>query len=406
MSAAVPNGAGRAEPGRGLNVAFVVQRYGADVTGGSESLARAVAERLASTHRITVLTTCARDYVTWRNELPEGTERVGGVEVVRFRVEEERDLDAFNRYSEPLYRRACTRDEELDWLRRQGPYVPGLVHHLESVRSAFDAVVFFTYLYYPTFWGLKAASERAVLVPTTHDEPPLRFSIYQEVFALPRAFGFLTTPEEELVRARFPLGDRPSAVVGIGVDEPGRPDVDSFRIRHDVHNPYVLYAGRIDAGKGCDEMLAFYACYRRACRGAAELLLIGTLAMDAPRAPGVRYLGYLGEREKAAAMAGARAILCPSPYESLSIVLLEAFALGTPGLVTARSAVLKDHCLRSNGGLWYADADEFAEALDLLVSEAPVRQALGGSGRQYVREHYRWEAVLARYQELLDAVAP
>jgi glycosyltransferase involved in cell wall biosynthesis len=390
---------------RSLDVAFVIQRYGPDVTGGSESLARAVAERLAAHHRITVLTTCARDYVTWRNELPEGTERIGGVEVLRFPVEEERDLEAFNRHSEPLYRRERTREEELDWLRRQGPYVPRLVRHLESIRDRYDAVVFFTYLYYPTYWGLKTAPERSVLVPTTHDEPPLRFSIYADVFARPRAFGFLTPAEEALVRSRFPLGDRPALVTGIGVGEPGAPDVDSFRIRHDVHNPYVLYAGRIDAGKGCDEMLAFYARYRRACRGAADLILIGNLAMEPLRVPGVRYLGYLSEEEKTAAMAGARVIVCPSPYESLSIVLLEAFAHGTPGLVSARSAVLKDHCLRSNGGLWYGDADEFVEALDLLVGSAELRRALGASGREYVARHYRWEAVLARYQALLDAVA-
>jgi len=388
-----------------LRVAFVVQRYGAGVTGGSESLARAVAERLAGELDATVLTTCARDYVTWRNELPEGAERTGGVEVVRFRVEEERDLAAFNAHSEPLYRRRCTRDEELEWLRRQGPYVPALVRHLETSRGAYDAVVFFTYLYYPTYWGLKAAPERSVLVPTTHDEPPLRFSIYGEVFSAPRAIAFLTPPEEALVRSRFRLGDVPTAVAGIGVDVPEPPDVESFRIRHDVHAPYVLYAGRIDAGKGCDDMLASYGRYRRDCRGAAELLLIGKLAMETPRVPGVRYLGYLGEGDKAAAMAGARAIVCPSSYESLSIVLLEGFALGTPGLATARSAVLKDHCLRSNAGLFYADPDEFVEALDLLVSHGGVRQALGESGRRYVAETCRWDVVLARYRELIEAAA-
>jgi glycosyltransferase involved in cell wall biosynthesis len=228
----------------------------------------------------------------------------------------------------------------------------------------------------------------------------LRFSIYQDVCARARAFGFLTPAEEALVRSRFAL-DRPAVVAGIGVDEPGAGDVGSFRIRHDVHNPYVLYAGRIDAGKGCDEMLAFYARYRQTCRGAADLLLIGTLAMEAPRVLGVRYLGYLSDAE----MAGARVIVCPSPYESLSIVLLEAFARGTPGLVTGRSAVLKEHCLRSNGGLWYGDADEFVEALDLLVNEAAMRQALDDSGREYLARNYRWDAVLARYQSLLEAVA-
>jgi glycosyltransferase involved in cell wall biosynthesis len=283
--------------------------------------------------------------------------------------------------------------------------VPALVRHLEEARDAYDAVVFFTYLYYPTYWGLKAAPERSVLIPTTHDEPPLRFSIYDEVFAAARAIAFLTPPEEALVRSRFRLGDVPTAVAGIGVDVPDAPDVETFRIRHDVHNPYVLYAGRIDAGKGCDAMLAAYARYRRDCRGAAELILIGKLAMETPRLPGVRYLGFLGEREKAAAMAGARAILCPSAYESLSIVLLEGLALGTPGLVTARSAVLKDHCLRSNAGLFYADEDEFVEALDLVVSHAGVRRALGEAGRRYVAETCRWEVVLGRYRRLIEAVA-
>ena len=386
-------------------LAVVVQRYGPDVTGGSESLARAVAERLAAEYRVTVLTTCARDYVTWRNELPEGAERRGEVEVRRFPVEEERDLEAFNRFSDTLYDRPHRREDELDWLRRQGPYVPALVRELEASRDRFHAVVFFTYLYYPTFWGLKAAPARSVLVPTTHDEPPLRFEVYREMFALPRAFAFLTPPEEALVRSRFALGERPARVAGIGVEAPAAPDVPAFRRRYGVAGRYLLYAGRIDAGKGCAEMVDFYARYRAEDPGAPELLLIGNLAMPMPATPGVRYLGYLAESEKAAALAGADVVLCPSPYESLSIVLLEAFALGVPGLVNARSAVLKDHCRRANGGLYYESTDEFVEALRLLVQHEALRRALGENGRRYVRESYRWDVVLARYRELIEAAA-
>jgi glycosyltransferase involved in cell wall biosynthesis len=387
-------------------VAFVIQRYGPDVTGGSESLARAVAERLASEYHITVLTSCARDYVTWRNELPEGRESLSGVEILRFPVEEERDLDAFNRFADPLYAREPTAPEEQEFLRRQGPFVPRLVKYLEENRDVFQAVVFFTYLYYPTYWGLRAVPERAVLVPTAHDEPPLRFRIYDEVFTTPRAIGFLTGPEEELVRSRFRLRAETTAVAGIGVSTPESPDVEGFRIRHDLQSPYVLYAGRIDAGKGCAEMIAHYDRYRRSCRGAADLVLIGKLAMPEPRSPGVGYLGFLSEDEKAAALAGARAVVCSSPYESLSIVLLEGLSLGTPALVNARSAVLVDHCRRSNAGLWYADAEEFVEALDLLVREPRLRQAMGEHGRDYVRQHYSWPAVLARYRSLIESVRP
>jgi len=387
------------------DIAIVVQRYGADVTGGSESLARAIAERLASPSRVTVFTTCARDYVTWRNELPEGTSRVGGVEVRRFRVEEERDLDAFNRFSEPLYRGPRSLEVERDWLRRQGPYSPRLVDALQNSQTDFAAILFFPYLYYPTYWGLKVAPERSILVPTAHDEPPLRFALYREVFAAPRAFAFCSAPEEQLVRSRFPIEGRSSAVAGIGVEVGPDPDVERFRIRYDTRGPYALYAGRIDAGKGCGEMLGHYMRYRGKCRGGAELVLLGKLAMPEPHVPGVRYLGFLPEEDKMAAMAGARAIVCPSAYESLSIVLLEGLAHGTPGLVSARSPVLRDHVVRARAGLFYSDADEFVEALDLIVHEESLRSALGENGRRYVRENYRWDVVIEKYRNLIDAVA-
>ena len=386
-------------------VAFVVQRYGEGITGGSESLARAIAERLASDYAISVFTSCARDYVSWRNELPAGETRSNGVRVRRFPVEEERDLAAFNAFAEPLYRRETSAAEEAEFLRRQGPHVPGLVAALAAERERFAAVVFFTYLYYPTCEGLRVAAERSALVPTTHDEPPLRFALYREAFGRARAFGFLTPAEGALVRERFVIGERPTFLVGMGVEPPPPPDVDDFRSRHGLAGPYLLYAGRIDAGKGCAEMLAHHARYRHEREGAAELVLIGRLAMEEPRQDGVRYLGFLGEPEKAAAMAGACAVVCPSPYESLSIVLLEGFALGTPGLVNARSAVLEEHCLRSQAGLYYADGDEYVEAADALVRQQRLRAALGANGRSYVDAEYRWDVVLDRWRALIAAAA-
>ena len=387
-------------------VAVVVQRYGTDVTGGSESLARAVAERLSKDAEVVVFASCARDYVTWRNELPAGEQIENGVEVRRFPSEAERDLLSFNRFSDTLYDRPHTEEQELEWLKRQGPDVPRLVQRLEAERDRYDAVLFFTYLYFPTYWGLRAAPERAILVPTAHDEPPLRLGIMRRVFQAPRAFAFCSAPEEELVRSRFDIDGKPTAVTGIGVDaDPAGLDVEGFRIRHDVRGPYALYAGRIDAGKGCEAMLRHFAEYRRNVGGGAELLLIGRLAMDKPRVPGVRYLGFLPEREKLAAMAGARAVLCPSPYESLSIVLLEAMALGTPVLATTASPVLVDHCRRSNAGLFYEDGAEFAEALDLVVKTEPLRLALGENGRRYVAANYRWDVVMARYKGLIAAVS-
>ena len=386
-------------------LAFVVQRYGEDVTGGSESLARALAVRLAAERPVTVFTTCARDYVTWRNELPAGPSTEEGVTVRRFTVGEERDLDAFNRFSELLYDKPHTDEAEREWLRRQGPWVPGLVQALRDEQGHFAAVVFFTYLYYPTCEGLRVAGERSLFVPTCPDEPPLRFRLYDEVFARPRAFAFLTGAEEALVRRRFDLGSRPALVAGMGVDEGPEPDVEGFRRRHAVDGRYVAYAGRIDAGKGCAEMLAHYRRYRRERRQDVELLLMGKLALGEPLGQGVRYLGYLPDEDKRAALKGADAVLCPSPYESLSIVLLEGFSLGRPALVNGRSPVLVDHARQAGAGLFYDDGDEFVEALDVLLRDDGLRSAMGENGRAYVRERYRWDAVLDRYRTLIAAAA-
>ncbi len=385
-------------------LAFVVQRYGAAITGGSESLARALAERLAREYDVTVFTTCARDYVTWRDELPAGESVENGVTVRRFPVEEERDLAAFNRFAESIYDRPHPDEDERRFLREQGPYAPALVEALAREQDRFRAVLFFTYLYHPTVEGLRAAPARAILVPTTHDEPPLRFRLYRELFASARAFAFLTPAEETLVRSRFDLGARPALLAGMGIEDAAPADVAGFRERFGLAGPYVLYAGRIDAGKGCADLLRFHDLYRARTAEPADLVLIGTLAMEEPRSPGVRYLGFVSEDDKRAAFAGASVVACPSAYESFSISLLDGFAHGVPGLVNARSAVLKEHCLRGQGGLFYEDGVEFVEALVTLMDSAALRTALGASGRAYVAAEYRWDVVLERYRRLIAAV--
>ena len=152
-------------------------------------------------------------------------------------------------------------------------------------------------------------------------------------------------------------------------------------------------------------MLAFYERYRRTAEDPPDLVLIGRLALSGVERPGVRYLGYLPEEEKAAAIAGAWVVVCPSPYESFSIVLLEGMAHGVPGLVNGHSEVLKDHSLRSNAALFYDDGEEFGEALDLLVRRAALREALGVNGRAYVRKNYRWDVVLDRWRSLVELVS-
>ena len=388
----------------GRRVALVVQRYGTDLVGGSETLAREYAERLAGRgFEVTVYTSTARDYVTWRSEYAAGASMERGVSVLRFVPDRERDLKAFNALAEPLYMRATTAEDERAFLEAQGPLVPGLVEALRADKARYEAVLFFTYLYYPSVEGIKVAGDRAVFIPTAHDEPPLRFAVFKAAFEGVRSYAFCSAPEARLVASRFDIRKCSQDVVGIGVDPPEEPDVEEFRILRGIERPYLLYAGRIDAGKGCDEMLRFYEHAQAEVMGCPDLYLIGKLAMELPSIPRLRHLGFVSEEDKRAAMAGASALICPSPFESLSITLLEALSLGTPVLVSSRSDVLVDHCLKSNAGLAYGNPEEFTESIRRMVLDESLRRGLGANGRRYALTEFSWDRVLERLIRQIDA---
>lgn len=442
-----------------MRIAFIVQRYGTEILGGSEYHCRLIAERMARRHDVEVLTTCARDYITWRNEYPEGPDRVRGVLVRRFPTAETRDLASFNRYSDWIFHYPHTRDDELEWLRRQGPWCPALIDHLEAHHREYDVLIFFTYLYAPTVLGLRVAPARSILVPTAHDEPAIRLGIYREALSLPAAMAFNTECERRFIRYELGIDVGLEEVIGCGVDLPaasvpaGGPDGDApsdrgaerrghgrdrrgplptsgpgetdpdhdegsrsntprfragargerFRRRHRLHGDIVLYGGRIDPGKGCEELFEYFATYRET-GGTATLVLMGVKLMPIPDAPFVRFAGQLPDEERTQALEAATVVAVPSPYESLSLLALEAFAVGTPILANGRSDVLVDHCRRSNAGLYYESRDEFVEALHLLIADARLRAAMGRNGQRYVHEHYRWDVILAKYDRLMGAI--
>jgi glycosyltransferase involved in cell wall biosynthesis len=416
-----------------LRIAFIVQRYGTEILGGSEYHCRLIAERLAPKHQVEVLTTCAQDYVTWKNEYAEGTDRVRGVTVRRFANARTRDIHAFNRYSEWIFNNSHKRDDELEWLRQQGPWCPALLDHLERNHQHYDILVFFTYLYAPTVLGLQAAPHKSILVPTAHDEPAIHLEIYKEMFSLPAAVAYNTDVERRFLTTHFSIRAIEEETVGCGVDLPQsqaypreRPDEREeseeraepaeqesspsfrphlaergavFRRRHRLHGPIALYGGRIDPGKGCEELIEYFSTYVQD-GGDASLVLMGVKLMPLPEEPFIRFAGRLSDEERLHALEAATVVVVPSPYESLSLLALESFAVGTPVLANARSEVLVDHCRKSNAGLFYADRDEFVECLRLLIADRRLRAALGKNGRDYVRRNYRWDVIIGKYEKM------
>jgi glycosyltransferase involved in cell wall biosynthesis len=382
----------------------VVPYCGPTTYGGAATLALAVSKRLSASFEVELLTTCATDYETWRNAAPEGHSRVDGVHVRRFSVDRQRDQGRFERLSRAIiYAPDASIDEQEDWMRAQGPMSTPLLDYLDTFSTRYVAIVFFSYLYATTYFGFPIVEDRAILVPLAHDEWPLAFSLWDRFFARPAAFIFVSEEERSVVQRRFASLGIDGPVAGIGIVPPVDPSPERFRNAAGIREPFLLYLGRVDPAKGCAELVSDYALFRSAAVGFPRLVLAGERHMTIEAGPGITVLGAVDERTKWDALAACEALVMPSPYESLSIAVLEAWAVARPVLVNGRSETLVGQCRRSGGGLWYVNADEFAAALEVM--DAPTRALLGRRGRAYVEKQYAWERVEAVYRDVIERVA-
>ena len=387
-----------------MRLAVVVQRYGADINGGAELHARYVAEHLARHAEVEVFTTCARDYVTWANELPEGAAAQGGVLVRRYPVSAPRDVFDFARRSTQVFNRDHSVRDELAWLDSEGPTSPALVGALAAEQARFDWIVVFSYRYHHAFHSVRAVAPKAVLVPTAERDAAVGLSIFGPIFRGVRALMF-NSHEERAMLQHASGGDLPGVVVGVGSDVPEHPRADRFRQKHGVTGPFAIYVGRIDENKGCKELFEFFQRFERSMPGRLKLVLIGNSILPIPDDPRICHLGFLPDEDKFDAMAAADVLIMPSYFESLSMVALEAWALGKPVLANGRCDVLKGQCLRSNAGLFYENYAEFAETLHAITSGPGLSDTLGRNGRTYFRTHYAWPVIERKYLETFDRLA-
>ena len=385
-----------------MKVAVVVQRYGADINGGAELHARYIAERLARHATVEVVTTCARDYVTWKNELPEGVETVNGVPVRRFRVRRERSPVDFGRQSHRVFEHRHSIAEEIAWLESEGPASPAMLDYIERSGDTFDFILFFSYRYYHAWHGARRVSHKAVLVPTAERDAAIGLSIFGPVFRGVRAIMYNSHEERAMINAAAHNEAVPGVVVGVGSEVPERTDPVRFRRRFKLQQPFAIYIGRIDENKGCRELFEHFQRYAATFPRGLDLVLVGSAVMPVPKHPRIHHLGFLADQDKFDALAAADLLIMPSYFESLSMVALEAWALGRPVLANGRCDVLKGQCIRSNAGLYYETYEEFAETLYSLESNGPLNARLGKNGREYFARHYAWSVIERKYITMLE----
>lgn len=418
-----------------MKFAFVTARYGADITTGPDHACRVLAEQVSSRHDVDVLTTCARNPQTWKNEYSEGTDRVRGALVRRFAVSQARDEHAFGQFSARVLAGPRSRADELEWLRRAGPWSAGLIDFIRRQHKSYDVLVFFSLCSPVTVTAAMLAPERTIVFPYLQLQPALRFDVGAEILSSVRGVGLISGTERHLLRSYMRVTPQHDEVVGIGIDpspeqsyprhqqDPADVVVDDdamgagseddvpasylegrgvpFRRRHRLYGPFALYGGRVEPNNGCEEMLDYFDTFA-ASDGDTSLALMGVKMMKVPDEPYIRLAGVLPERQRMIACEAADVTIAPSADDLVAQPLLESLAVGTPVLASACNSAAVEHCRRSNAGLYYSNRGEFVEALRLLMTNSRLRSRLGENGRSYIRQNFRWDAVLGRFDRLVS----
>jgi glycosyltransferase involved in cell wall biosynthesis len=384
-----------------LKLAFVIHRYGAGIIGGATMSCRSLAHRLSKYFEITVLTTCAEDYLTWENSYDPGESRDGPVVVRRFRTDHPRSAAEFNKLTETVFRSSHETWLEEEWIRSTGPYSSDLIDYVSKTKSDYDLFVFFTYAFATTYFGMQKVTNRSVLVPSAHDEPAIYLGIFGKVFEKATGLIYKSPEEKAFIESRFDVTGIPSAVLGNGFDAPEPHGESELTIDY----PFLVYVGRLDEGKGCVELIEYFRRYKNERKTDTKLLLVGPNIMNARPSGDILVMGVLSEQQKSELIRRALLLVNPSRFESFSRSIFEAWLESRPVLVNASSEAMKGHCIRSNGGLYYSNYEEFKRCLDDLVSNRSLRDALGSQGRKYVLSNYSWPRVEEEYRKFLTQVA-
>lgn len=389
---------------------FVVPWYGEKIPGGAEAETRRTAQNLAAAGvEVTVLTTCLSGLGSdWEHDhYPPGESVEDGVRVIRF-PSAPRDGARFN----SLNTRICgghrvSPQEEQDFFANM-VHSPQLFAHV-AAHPELGPFFFIPYLFTTAAWGPLVHPEKSVIIPCLHDEGYARMLSVRHAFESARAVVFHVPAERDLAASLYDLDKTEALVLGEGVDSEWSADPERFRAKYKIKGPFILYAGRKDAGKNVPLLSRYFTRFLADGLGpqGLKLYMIGNL--PAPIPPGAENdiidLGFVSKQDKYDAYAAADVLIQPSVMESFSLVIMESWLAGVPVMVHSGCAVTKEHVERSKGGLHFGDYPRFAESLRILLERPELRQQMGQAGREYVLQSYSWPVVTQRFVQLIDRLA-
>ncbi|VVB67331.1 D-inositol-3-phosphate glycosyltransferase [uncultured archaeon] len=386
-----------------MRVAFVAPWYG-NIPGGAESECRHTAERLKNSGiDVEILTTCAREFLSdWnKDHYREGSYEVNGITVRRFKVDQ-RDTELFDRINFKLmHNRSVSPQEEINYIT-ESINSSSLYEYISNNKLKYDYFIFIPYMFGTTYFGSKVCPERSILIPCLHDESYAYMNIYKPMFEEARGIIFHSRPEMALAKKLFNLKEKNIANLGEGIDTDIEFDANRFREKYGIRDKFILYAGRRDAGKNVLRLIDYFSKYHEK-NDHAHLVLIGSGKITIPSSSkeDIIDLGFVPAQDKYDAYASATVLCQPSLNESFSIVIMESWLCGTPVLVHASCEVTKDHCIRSNGGLYFSNYEEFEECMNLFMHNPIICEKMGLNGKKYVLENYKWEVIVKKYKKIL-----
>ena len=384
-------------------IGFVIPWYGEDIPGGAEMELREVATHLQRAGMdVEILTTCVREFsADWNeNYYSAGTAVVEDIAVRRFPVRQ-RDSAAFDRVNRRLMEGQHLSLQEEKTFVEEMVNSPQLYEYLKDASDDYALYVFIPYMFGTTYYGMQACPEKSVLIPCFHDEAYLYLRLFRQAYIQARGIIYNAMPEMELANKVYDFTTTEQICMGIGMDTNICADADAFRKAYRIQKPFLLYAGRKDAGKNVHTLLRYFAEYKQR-HGDSDLQLVliggGSIEIPASVRDDVYDLGFVSRQDKYDAMAAAELLCQPSHNESFSLVIMESWLCERPVLVHSQCAVTRDFARRANGGLYFRNYFEFEGCVQYILTHPEQARTMGQNGGAFVRENFDWDVIVEKYR--------
>ena len=383
-------------------IGLVIPWYGEKIGGGAEAELRGVAHHLHDAGvPVEVLTTCVECFTSdWNRDFHEpGLTEEAGIPVRRFRVRK-RNTRAFDEVNLKLMNDIRLNAEEEEIFCREMVNSPDLYDYIRDHGEEYGLFMFIPYMFGPVYYGCQIHPEKSVLIPCLHDEAYAYMACFKEAFSKVAGMVFNAEPERKLAEKLYGVKGENFETFGIGMETDWTTDPERFRKKFRIHDPFILYAGRKDAGKRVDRLVRAFMTYKQRNPGDLKLVLIGGGDIAIPDRENILDLGFVDLQDKYDAYGAAEIFCNPSEMESFSLVIMESWLAGRPVIVNGKCAVTKDFVLQAQGGLYFDNYGEFEGTVNYLLTHPETGEQMAKNGRKYVLEHFDWEVITGKYIEL------